>query len=73
MQQRFTVVETLPPSKLKGVAHAPSGFVYKYRLMRAGDTSEKRRLKGFLRFSQLLFTLSYSFANKYEERTNHSA
>ena len=37
MQQRFTVVETLPPSKLKGVAHAPSGFGYKYRPIRTDD------------------------------------
>jgi len=38
MQQRFTVVETLPPpSKLKGVALAPSGFGYKYRPIRTDD------------------------------------
>jgi len=55
MQQRFTVIETLPPSKLKGVAQAPSGFGYKHRPIRAVDTLVKRRLKDLLRFSQLLF------------------
>ena len=37
MQQRFAVVKALPPSKLKGVAHAPSGFGHKYRPIRTDD------------------------------------
>lgn len=43
MQQRFTVVETQPPSKLKGVAHAPSGFGYKYRPIRTDDVLWENR------------------------------
>ena len=37
MSARFSVVRAMPPSKLRGVSNAPSGFGSKHRLIRNGD------------------------------------
>lgn len=37
MSGKFTVVEALPPSKLRGVSHSPSGFSPKLRHVREDD------------------------------------
>ena len=42
------------------------------RKLNSIDALVKRRLRGFLRFSQLLFTLRYSITNEYKEHAKHT-